>query len=233
MEQVAEAVWVEVEKKWAEQQAKTHAALIQVEQAVSVRAHPGPCTLCIKGRRQAKCKAKPSARKSTACIPCQHTCKKCSWTTWDLVEVLLEGRVREWTSWRRAQTEVMLPQGTSACKKARRPADGDEDDKDNEEVEELVPCPLEEVAASHVDVLGMLTESLNLLIMKMAESNAQREWVERQRLEIERERLEIDQRRLELDEAEKKWRALAWEVEMEEKKPGLLTKNRVEFMDFA
>ena len=29
MEQVAEAVWVEVEKKWAEQQAKAHAVLIQ------------------------------------------------------------------------------------------------------------------------------------------------------------------------------------------------------------
>ena len=37
-EQVAEAVQVEVEKKWAEQQAKVHAASIQVEQAVSIGA---------------------------------------------------------------------------------------------------------------------------------------------------------------------------------------------------
>ena len=118
-------------------------------------------------------------------------------------------------------------------KKAQRPADSDEDDEDDEEVKELVLHPLEEVTTLHVDVLGVLTESLSLLITKMAESNVRREWVERQRLEIERERLEINWRRLELDKAEKKWRALAWEVEMEEKKPGLLAKKRVEFMDFA
>ena len=199
----------------------------------SVRVHPGPCTLCIKGRRQAKCKAKLSARKSMACIPCQHTHKKCSWTTWDSAEASLEGRVREWTSRRRAQAEVTSPQGASVHKKAQRPADSDEDDEDDEEVKELVLHPLEEVATLHVDMLGILTESLNLLITEMAESNVQREWVERQRLEIERERLEINRRRLELDKAEKKWRALVWEVEMEEKKPGLLAKKRVEFMDFA
>ena len=120
-----------------------------------------------------------------------------------------------------------MPQGTSAHKKAWRPVDSDKDDK---EVEELVLHPLEEVTTSHVNALGMLTKSLNLLIMKMVESNAQREWVERQRLERERERLEIDWRRLELDEVEKKWRALAWEMEMEEKKPGLLAKKRMEFI---
>ena len=38
MEQVAEAVWVEVEKKQAEQQAKAHAASIQAEQVASIRA---------------------------------------------------------------------------------------------------------------------------------------------------------------------------------------------------
>ena len=139
----------------------------------------------------------------------------------------MEGGVREQTSQRRVQVEVTTPQGASACKKMRRSVDSDEDNEDSNEVEELVLHPLEEVTTSHVNALGMLTESLNLLIMKMVESNAQREWVERQRLGTERERLEIDQRRLELDEVEKKWRALAWEVEMEEKKPGLLVKKRV------
>ena len=119
------------------------------------------------------------------------------------------------------------------CKKVQRPADSDKDNEDDEEVEQLVPRPLEEVATLHVDALGVLTESLNLLITKMAESNVQREWVERQRLEIERERLEINRRRLELDKAEKKWRALEWEVEIEEKKLGLLAKKRAEFMDFV
>ena len=41
-EQVVEAMHTEVEKKQVEQQAKAHAALIQVEQVVSIRVHPGP-----------------------------------------------------------------------------------------------------------------------------------------------------------------------------------------------
>ena len=76
----------------------------------------------------------------------------------------------------------------------------------------------------------MLTEALNLLLTKVMESNTY--WVESQRVTVERERLEIEQWRLELDEVEKKWRALVWEVEME-KRPGVLAKRRVDWMELV
>ena len=43
----------------------------------------------------------------------------------------------------------------------------------------------------------------------------------------------IKQWRLELDEVEKRWKALAWEVEMEEKKPGLLVKKKAEWIELV
>lgn len=171
-EQVVEVVQVETEKKHT----ATSEGMSGVNPGRASSEHWGiPWALYTLHQEQ-----EASTRKSRVCMLCQHACKRYSWMMRDSAEVLLEGGVREQTSHWRLWVEVVSPKGASACKKAQRWVDSEEEEDKEEEVKELVPHPLEEVAALHVDALGMLMEMLNVLLMKVTEVDTWRDWVETQ-----------------------------------------------------
>ena len=116
-----------------------------------------------------------------------------------------ESRTRGWTNWRRVSVEVASPKDASTHKKVQRSVesedDGAEEEGDNKEEEEegLIPQRLQEVATLHINMLGMLMETLVGVMERLNGWEDKRVKVERGRLEVEREHLAVEQRRLEIE----------------------------------